>query len=579
MLIHDYNLNAPASLGQWGTDINDPSHFPGSGDVDILGLLRQVAMRPNPKFDMGSVDLSYSFTVVDAKHPEQPIIYCSDTFCELTGYNRSEVLGRNCRFLQSPSGEVEAGSERTYTDNGAVAYIQRQCERFHECKASLINYRRDGSPFVNDITIIPIVQSAGENPSLFVGFQAELAGLDGLQMPSDPMTQFDIQDEHQAGIAADAFTALRSTDSRKLESLRPTKDILAADHFADNEKEAQMFAKMILDNSPDFIYVLSLKGLFLYASPSIEKHLGYNNNEVLGQSLEAFCHPADVALIQRELRESTRRFNASVGNKRNRTQEDSSITMPVQKSVQQTGSRICLLMRMRSKHKGYLWVESVGKIRLEQGKGRKVFVFSGRPRTLFDVPWQQIRTILDARQIGFWSKICIDGLIVATFGPVVDVLSQKDVHESRRVGSLLGHTIFDVADGEARHPLEQALRSTEANIVVYKLCGRPVLSVFLPLTAYDAQYLPIVFVFTQLRELPESTAASQSIHGSLGLVSGRSNDCSHREGPEDRLSLSELLERTSRSWRYELHKLQHANKQLREQIHALEQRLATLESS
>ncbi|MCO5601253.1 hypothetical protein L7F22_055372 [Adiantum nelumboides] len=135
-----------------------------STGFDLLGALMRVSTRPNPKITIGPVDLSCSFTVVDAKHPDQPIVHCSDTFCELTGYDRTEIIGRNCRFLQSPDGLVEAGSERMHTDNGAVAHIKKHCSRFQECQTSLINYRRDGSPFINLVTIIPSAGATATSP-------------------------------------------------------------------------------------------------------------------------------------------------------------------------------------------------------------------------------------------------------------------------------------------------------------------------------------------------------------------------------------------------------------------------------
>ena len=39
---------------------------------------------------------------------DNPIVYCSEGFCKLTGYKRSEVLGRNCRFLQGPGTDQHA---------------------------------------------------------------------------------------------------------------------------------------------------------------------------------------------------------------------------------------------------------------------------------------------------------------------------------------------------------------------------------------------------------------------------------------------------------------------------------------
>lgn len=58
-----------------------------------------------------------SFCVTDPQLPDNPIVYASDTFIELTGYDRCQVLGRNCRFLQGPD-----------TDPDAVAKIRKGIE-------------------------------------------------------------------------------------------------------------------------------------------------------------------------------------------------------------------------------------------------------------------------------------------------------------------------------------------------------------------------------------------------------------------------------------------------------------------
>lgn len=49
-----------------------------------------------------------SFCVTDPQLPDNPIVYASDNFIELTGYERRQVLGRNCRFLQGPDTDPEA---------------------------------------------------------------------------------------------------------------------------------------------------------------------------------------------------------------------------------------------------------------------------------------------------------------------------------------------------------------------------------------------------------------------------------------------------------------------------------------
>lgn len=58
-----------------------------------------------------------SFCVTDPQLPDNPIVYASDNFIQLTGYERSQVLGRNCRFLQGPD-----------TDPDAVAKIRKGIE-------------------------------------------------------------------------------------------------------------------------------------------------------------------------------------------------------------------------------------------------------------------------------------------------------------------------------------------------------------------------------------------------------------------------------------------------------------------
>ena len=42
-----------------------------------------------------------NFVISDPSIPDCPIVFASDGFCEMTGYDRYEILGRNCRFLQA----------------------------------------------------------------------------------------------------------------------------------------------------------------------------------------------------------------------------------------------------------------------------------------------------------------------------------------------------------------------------------------------------------------------------------------------------------------------------------------------
>ncbi|MDO7880889.1 putative bifunctional diguanylate cyclase/phosphodiesterase [Salinibacterium soli] len=77
-------------------------------------------------------------------------IYANDAFTAITGYNPAEVLGRNCRFLQ---GEGTSPSE-----------LQRMREALRDQQAyqgTILNYRKDGSPFWNRLTITPLKDERG----------------------------------------------------------------------------------------------------------------------------------------------------------------------------------------------------------------------------------------------------------------------------------------------------------------------------------------------------------------------------------------------------------------------------------
>ena len=64
------------------------------------------------------------------------------------------ILGRNCRFLQSPDGNVEPGIRRKYVDDDSILYLKNMINLRREAQISLINYRRGGQPFMNLLTVI-----------------------------------------------------------------------------------------------------------------------------------------------------------------------------------------------------------------------------------------------------------------------------------------------------------------------------------------------------------------------------------------------------------------------------------------
>ncbi|KAF8406775.1 hypothetical protein HHK36_008867 [Tetracentron sinense] len=101
--------------------------------------------------------LKQTFVVSDASRPDCPIMYASNGFFSMTGYSSKEVIGRNCRFLQGPD-----------TDQDEVAKVRNAVKTGKSYCGRLLNYKKDGTPFWNLLTIAPIKDDTG-NVIKFIG--------------------------------------------------------------------------------------------------------------------------------------------------------------------------------------------------------------------------------------------------------------------------------------------------------------------------------------------------------------------------------------------------------------------------
>jgi PAS domain S-box-containing protein len=100
--------------------------------------------------------------IADPGLPEIPLTYVNNGFERLTGYPAAEALGRSCRFLQGPD-----------TDQATVARIRRALQTGAPVRELLLNRRKDGTPFWNELRIDPVRDAAG-NVVQFVGIQTDV---------------------------------------------------------------------------------------------------------------------------------------------------------------------------------------------------------------------------------------------------------------------------------------------------------------------------------------------------------------------------------------------------------------------
>jgi diguanylate cyclase (GGDEF)-like protein/PAS domain S-box-containing protein len=88
--------------------------------------------------------------LVDAQNPERPVIYANPGFEALTGYSSADLQGRNLRLLQGDDREQD-GRHR----------LREALGKGESCRVLLRNYRKDGTVFWNEMTVLPLLDADG----------------------------------------------------------------------------------------------------------------------------------------------------------------------------------------------------------------------------------------------------------------------------------------------------------------------------------------------------------------------------------------------------------------------------------
>lgn len=122
----------------------------------------QTVGHENSMLASGINHLLTGVLITDPHLPDNPIILANSFFTAMTGYTDDEVIGRNCRFLQGPE-----------TDPEVVQEINQALDERMPVTKILLNYRKDGTPFWNELTISPIFDANGDLRH-FVGLQSNI---------------------------------------------------------------------------------------------------------------------------------------------------------------------------------------------------------------------------------------------------------------------------------------------------------------------------------------------------------------------------------------------------------------------
>ncbi|MBL0924653.1 MAG: PAS domain-containing protein [Sphingomonadaceae bacterium] len=181
--------------------------------------------------------------VSDPRQADNPLIAVNDAFCALTGYEESEILGRNCRFLRGPD-----------TENSQTEKLRASIHARRPSLAELINYRKDGSPFRNAVMIAPLFDEGGR-VEFFVGSQIEV-------LPEEESIA--VVRQQQAAEIVDRLSPRQREILQQMAQGFRTKQI--AFHLSLSEKTVQMhrmlmFKKLSTSNAADAVRIAVEAGL------------------------------------------------------------------------------------------------------------------------------------------------------------------------------------------------------------------------------------------------------------------------------------------------------------------------------
>lgn len=137
------------------------------GSTYILALVIDITERKkieeDQKMKTAALEAALNgITITDALQADNPIIYCNPAFKKITGYDKGDILGKNCRFLQARD-----------KDQKGVEKMRRALREGKACHVELRNYKKDGTLFWNEVSINPILDGAGRITH-FLGIQQDI---------------------------------------------------------------------------------------------------------------------------------------------------------------------------------------------------------------------------------------------------------------------------------------------------------------------------------------------------------------------------------------------------------------------
>lgn len=215
--------------------------------VASTAIRRRITGTMPPHLREQNEGLAEVFCLTDPSRSDNPIVFSSEEFHRTTQYGVNYVIGRNCRFLQGPA-----------TDRDSTRRLREAIKAGRDVCETFVNYRRDGSPFMNLLMCAPLRDSRG-NLRYFIGAQIDVSNLvkectdlEGVKRVVARHSQGDIHEEQR-----DEFQALTQMfNQAELDIVRKSGGTMHRQNMDEDEDDASSTTwhrprLLLKDSSPD----------------------------------------------------------------------------------------------------------------------------------------------------------------------------------------------------------------------------------------------------------------------------------------------------------------------------------------
>ncbi len=243
-------------------DISDRKHR-----EEQLRLLESVVVNSND-----------AVLITEAEPVDKPgprIVYANSAFTRMTGFRLEEVINQTPRLLQGPK-----------TDPTALERIRAALQTWQPVRVDLINYRKDGSEFWVDLSIVPVANEAGWFTH-WVSVQREIT-----ERKQTEAVLRQVNEELEIRVAE--RTAELSQANQQLQ-----RELSERERVEQALRESEERWQLAIRGSKDGIWDLNIKTHQVFYSPQWKEMLGYEDHEI-GNQMDEWAkrvHPDDLERV------------------------------------------------------------------------------------------------------------------------------------------------------------------------------------------------------------------------------------------------------------------------------------------